>query len=615
MMKRLRYGMILMMLTATAVFGLAACDEKPETTEAVVTDGITDADVAANRPEVLPYVTAYRVLDKSNGFFAKHLLSENIEGLGVVFFVRRFGDSTWIRLGEDVLYTDENGRAALPGLRSRLPQSLLDQAPIDLQLQARLYFDKSTYVSDDQGLIRILSADKTKNPGVVYTDHDNTLHATGGQNAVQDWIDFLNFAKNDWPLVDGDVVSAVAQLQSENRQLVIVTGMPGDLRAACRTQMNRHFEQSGRRTIPIITKDDFSYEHSNVFKREVLALLSDLYGPDNCLAMVGDTVRQDGYGAIANGILYVPYQVNYALAPDLLDTEGFGPIDPDTVADTWTQVIDAVKNGPAIEDNVFLKRHNGFMNIAHRGGGELLPENTLEAYRNAYAVGAESIEGDVHMTSDGVIVVSHDETVDRCTDGTGKIMDKTLSEIKALDAGYRFTPDNGATYPCRGMGYTIPTLEEVFADPELNRRPMVLEIKQSGTLVVEKVLDLIEAYDMEDQLIVGAFNQDTVDLIGDLGRSRGMNLVRIFATEGVLEFIATPCWIMDEPDYAMPGDVLALPKEIVTHLLVQKAWVLGLKAYVWTVNDESGMVRFKDSARVDGIMTDNPERLEALLVP
>jgi glycerophosphoryl diester phosphodiesterase len=219
------------------------------------------------------------------------------------------------------------------------------------------------------------------------------------------------------------------------------------------------------------------------------------------------------------------------------------------------------------------------------------------------------------MTSDGVIVVSHDDTVDRCTDGTGRIMDKTLSEIKALDAGYRFTPDNGATYPCRGMGYTIPTLEEVFADPELNRRPMVLEIKQSGTPVVGKVLDLIEAYDMEDQLIVGAFNQDTVNLIGDLGRSRGMNLVRIFATEGVLEFIATPCWIMDEPDYAMPGDVLALPKEIVTHLLVQKAWVLGLKTYVWTVNDESGMVRFKETAKVDGIMTDNPERLEALLVP
>lgn len=247
------------------------------------------------------------------------------------------------------------------------------------------------------------------------------------------------------------------------------------------------------------------------------------------------------------------------------------------------------------------------------GGGALLPENTIEAYRNSYAVGAESIEADVHMSKDGVIVVSHDETVDRCTNGTGMILDKTLAEIKALDAGHWFTPDGGTTYPYRGQGYKIPTLEEVFCDPVLAGRPMVLEIKQDGLEIIEKVLDLIQLYSMEDNLIIGAFNQGTVDLIGGLSDARGMNLVRIFATEGVLEFIATPKEIMAAPGYDKPGDVLALPKEIVTSLLVEKAWYLGYKTYVWTVNSESAMVRHKDTSRVDGIMTDNPQLLESVI--
>lgn len=606
-------SILFFLLLISAAFVLTGCDDDPNTTEAVVSDGITDNDLAANREEVLPNVTVYKILDKSSTSFAKYLLAENIDDLGVVFFVRKFGDASWIRLGNDVLYTDDKGRATLPNIRGRLPKSILDAAPIDVQLQVRIYFDSTTYISDDKGLIRVLSSDKSRNPEVVLTDHDNTLHATGGQNSIEDWVDFLNWAKNDWPLVDDVVVSAVDELQSENRDLVIVSGMSSDIRFKCREQMNLHFENGGQRFIPLITKEDFAYEHSNEFKKEVIRILKSLYGADKCLAMVGDTVRQDGYGAIANDVQYVPFQVHYTLAPGLLDTEGFGPIDPDSIADNWQQVLDAIDNGPAIEDNAFLKRHEGFMNIAHRGGGELLPENTIAAYRNSYAVGAESIEGDVHMTKDGVIVVSHDDTVDRCTNGTGKIMDKTLAEIKALDAGYRFTQDNGATYPCRGMGYKIPTLEEVFSDPVLNRRPMVLEIKQSGLEVTEKVLDLIQAYDMEDKLIVGAFDQATVDLIGDLGAARAMNLVRIFPTEGVLLFLITPAAIMASPDYDSPADVLALPKEIVTSLLVEKAWYIGMKVFVWTVNDESSMIWQKDTCKVDGIMTDNPALLESVI--
>ncbi len=604
--------MIWIFLIAFPLF-LIGCDADPDTTDVVVSDGITDNDMIAGRGEILPNVTVYKVLDKNSTSPVKFLLAENIEGLGVVFCVRKFGETNWIRLGNDVLYTNKDGRATLPKIRERLPQSILDSAPIDIQLQARIYFNTTDYITDDSGMIRVLSSDKTKNPEVVLTDHDNTLHATGGLNAVQDLIDFLNMVQDNWPYVDDKVAGAIGELRAENRDVVIISGMLNDVRFKCREQMNINFENSGQRFIPIVIKEDTHYEHSNEFKKETIRLMKDLYGTDNCLAMVGDTVRQDGYGAIANEVLYVPYQINYELAPALLDTEGFGPIDPATITVDWQQVLDTIDNGPVIEENFFMKRHTGFLNIAHRGGGHLLPENTIEAYINSYAVGAESIESDVHMTSDGIIVVSHDDTVDRCTNGTGKIMDKTLTEIKALDAGYTYTTDGGNTYPCRGNGYKIPTLEEVFSDPVLNRRPMVLEIKQDGVEIIEKVLDLIQLYNMENNLIIGAFNQGTVDKIGELASERGMDLVRVFATEGVLEFIATPRSMMATPDYNSPGDILALPKEIVTSVLVEKAWYLGYKTYVWTVNSENSMIWHKNTSKVDGIMTDNPELLESIL--
>lgn len=300
---KLRY--VLVICIAAVAFGLAGCDADPETTDVVVSDGITDNDLAANREEVLPNVTVYKILEKDSTSFAKFLLAENIEGLGVVFCVRKFGDPDWIRLGNDVLFTDADGRATLPEIRGRLPQSILDAAPIDIQLQARIYFNETVYISDDSGLIRVLSSDKSKNPEVVLSDHDNTIHATGGQNSIADWVDFLNWAKNDWPLVDDHVDSALAELKSEGRDIVIISGMFNDIRFKCREQMNLHFENSGQRFIPIIVKEDFPYEHSNEFKKEAIHVFKEL-----CLAMVGDTVRQDGYGAIANGIQYVPFQIN-----------------------------------------------------------------------------------------------------------------------------------------------------------------------------------------------------------------------------------------------------------------------------------------------------------------
>src|SRR3712207_6061316 len=102
------------------------------------------------------------------------------------------------------------------------------------------------------------------------------------------------------------------------------------------------------------------------------------------------------------------------------------------------------------------------LNVAHRGASARAPENTLEAFRLAVEAGAGGLELDVHMSRDGEVVVIHDASVDRTTDGSGAVAGMTLGELRGLDAGYRFSPDGGRTHPYRGRGVRIPTLAEVY---------------------------------------------------------------------------------------------------------------------------------------------------------
>lgn len=99
--------------------------------------------------------------------------------------------------------------------------------------------------------------------------------------------------------------------------------------------------------------------------------------------------------------------------------------------------------------------------VAHRGASAYLPENTMPAFAQAVAMGADAIELDVHLTVDGQLAVIHDETVDRTTDGVGPVAEMSMEQLRALDAGFRFTDADGG-FPQRGGGLTIPTLAEVL---------------------------------------------------------------------------------------------------------------------------------------------------------
>ena len=131
------------------------------------------------------------------------------------------------------------------------------------------------------------------------------------------------------------------------------------------------------------------------------------------------------------------------------------------------------------------------INFAHRGGAKVVPEDTIEGFREGFALGAGVVECDVHASAEGTIVVIHDAVVDRTTDGTGAVAEKTVPELQSLDAGYRFSPDGGATFPWRAKGVRIPTLEalyQAFPDTAFN-----IEIKGRRSGIEETVFRQIEA--------------------------------------------------------------------------------------------------------------------------
>jgi glycerophosphoryl diester phosphodiesterase len=250
------------------------------------------------------------------------------------------------------------------------------------------------------------------------------------------------------------------------------------------------------------------------------------------------------------------------------------------------------------------------LNIAHRGGMGLAPENTLRAFEIALAQGSHVFELDIHTTADREIVVIHDDTVNRTTNGSGKISLLTLAEVKKLDAGQGFTPDNGASYPFRGQGITIPTLREVFqAFPEYR---INIELKGMVPGFEHKLLKLINECSMEHKLLIAAENHTYAQvfrpLAPQLPYSASKKEVTWFFTALLLRisFLSNP-----------GIDAFQVPEfygklHIVTPRFIDAAHKKNIKVHVWTINDEADMERLLRWG-VDGIVTDYPNRLQRVI--
>ncbi len=255
------------------------------------------------------------------------------------------------------------------------------------------------------------------------------------------------------------------------------------------------------------------------------------------------------------------------------------------------------------------------LNIAHRGGRRIRPEHTLLAYDKALEDGADILELDVHETSDGMLVVMHDDTVDRTTDCTGLIKEMTFAALRECDAGYEFSNDGGQTFPYRGTGLVVPTMQEVF-----DRYPdtaFVIEIKQEDPSIVDRFVEVVREYGVEDKMTGSAFSSA---LLREL-RAAAPEIPTNMGVNETLVFWGNSFGPLD-PDYVPEAEYLQVPPEFdvgdrivdVLHPgFVPRARELDMFVHVWTINDEEEMRFLIETYGVDGIITDDPPLLTQVI--
>jgi glycerophosphoryl diester phosphodiesterase len=235
---------------------------------------------------------------------------------------------------------------------------------------------------------------------------------------------------------------------------------------------------------------------------------------------------------------------------------------------------------------------SAFMVIAHRGASSYAPENTVAAFDLALQMGVRHIELDVDLTSDGHVVVMHDDTVDRTTNGSGPVTSHTLAMLRSLDAG--------ASFGVQFAGERIPTFDEVLARYK-GRLHIHTEIKGHAPSLSQQTVDLIRQHDMETQVTMTSF--------------QGVRLeeIRAYAPE-----LAT-CWLVVEANDAIIAQARAMgltqlcPRaDTMTPELVRRIHDAGFVARVWGVTTEALMQQVVATG-ADGMTVNFPDKLIAYL--
>lgn len=229
------------------------------------------------------------------------------------------------------------------------------------------------------------------------------------------------------------------------------------------------------------------------------------------------------------------------------------------------------------------------LNIAHRGASGRFPENTLRAFNAAIDAGVQMCELDVQLTSDGALVVIHDETVERTTDGNGAVRAMTLVELKRLDAGVRFRTEF--------KGERVPTLEEVMTLAE-GRCGLNIEIKSAG--VEHKVCELIVRRGALATAMISSFDWDALAVVRHFEPRMRVGLL---ASQWPARLVGAA--------FELKAESINPRANMVTEDLCIAAHERNLSVYTWTV-DEPVEMRRLIAFGVDGIMTNFPERLREL---
>ncbi len=228
---------------------------------------------------------------------------------------------------------------------------------------------------------------------------------------------------------------------------------------------------------------------------------------------------------------------------------------------------------------------------AHRGASGYLPENTLPAFEKAIEMGADGIELDIHKTKDGQLVVIHDEKIDRTSNGTGKVSDYTLEELRKYNYN-KLHPE------CKHAD--IPTMREVFEIIKPTDLFINIELK-TGVVFYEDIekdiIAMTKEFEMEDRVLYSSFNHYSIMKIKELDKD---------ARTGFLYMDGT----LNMPEYGRDHGVEALHPALYNVQYpnyVEKCHEYGLKINTWTVNSKQYMKMACDMG-LDGIITNYPDQ-------
>ncbi|MBE6043484.1 MAG: glycerophosphodiester phosphodiesterase [Clostridium thermopalmarium] len=237
------------------------------------------------------------------------------------------------------------------------------------------------------------------------------------------------------------------------------------------------------------------------------------------------------------------------------------------------------------------------INYAHRGASGYFPENTMLAFEKVVSLGATGIETDIHMTKDGVLVLIHDERVDRTTNGTGFVKDYTYKELLKLDAGSYFSKEF--------EGLKVPTLEELFQFASHNELKLDLELKNNIVQyenIEKKTVDLINKYNMNNRVTVSSFNHYSLMKIKKISKKIKIGLLYMTGLvhpEKYAKFLGA--------EALHPYFLAVNSSKIIKRIKKAKIEIVP-----YTIDDGKFMKRFIDF-EVDGITTNYPDKLNKLL--
>ena len=248
--------------------------------------------------------------------------------------------------------------------------------------------------------------------------------------------------------------------------------------------------------------------------------------------------------------------------------------------------------------------------IAHRGAPLEFPENTLPSFRRAVEIGADVIETDIHYTRDGSFVHIHDDDCERLTGRKARVGDLTLSELKELDAGYSFSTDGGKSFPFRGKGIRLISLEEALE--EFPSQRFNIDLKDRNPEQVSRYVEILRRMNACERVLSAsehaANNRRVREMLPGVATSFALPeaLWFYFLFKSGLLFFKTSF----VPDALQIPEYLG-PSHVASETFIRAAHERGIRVHIWTVNEEGDMRRLFQ-AGVDGIVSDNPSLLKRI---